>query len=204
MHHEFLAVDGMKMSKSLQNFYTVDDVKKRGFEPLALRYLFLSAHYRQKLNFTWEALEGAQNSLNNIRKLYLDKKENVGEDKTTGEKSAVSGINENAVEVKSIESFSAALNEDLNAPKALAVFWDALKDSKVSNSVIEKMDKVLGLNLSNYQKQEKTVPNEVFEMAKQRDQLRKEKKFAEADQMRAKIVELGFEVEDTKDGTKVK
>ncbi len=191
MHHEFLAVDGMKMSKSLQNFYTVDDVKKRGFEPLALRYLFLSAHYRQKLNFTWEALDGAQNSLNNIRKLYLEKKEKTADQLTAGD-------------VKVLEDFKIALNEDLNIPKALAVFWEALKDSNISFETIEKMDKVLGLQLSSFKKIERKVSDEALGLAKKRDELRKEKKFLEADTVRGQIVKLGYQVEDTKEGTLVK
>src|SRR3989338_11296644 len=72
MHNDFMTVNGTKMSKSLGNLYTLDDIEKRGFTPMALRYLFLGTHYRQKLNFTWEALEGAQISYNRIVRTLVD------------------------------------------------------------------------------------------------------------------------------------
>lgn len=188
VHYEFLDVDGTKMSKSLQNFYTLEDLAGRGFSPMSLRYLFLGTHYRQKMNFTFEALTGAQQALENIHKRVLEKKMVQG----GGESKASAGY---------LQKFLEAINDDLNMPKALAVFWEALKDDKSTYEAIIAMDSVLGLQLD--QAEAKVIPQEVLDLAAKRDELRKSKNFVEADQVRAQIENMGFRVEDSTSGTKV-
>lgn len=185
IHHAFLLVEGEKMSKSLKNYYTVDDVIKKGFDPLALRYLYLQTHYRQEMNFTWEALEGAQNALNRLREevASFDKPE-IG----------CSEFEQNFLE---------AVNDDLNMPNALSIVWELLKSNYPKSAKAEslyKMDEVLGLDLKKAQvKKPLEIPAEVLKLVKEREDLRKHKRFHLSDQLRNKIKKMGWEIED-KDG----
>ncbi|MEK7160244.1 MAG: cysteine--tRNA ligase, partial [Patescibacteria group bacterium] len=176
VHGAHMLVDAKKMSKSLENTYTVDDVIKRGFDPLALRYLYLQTHYRQEMNFTFEALEAAQNALNRLRK-------------------EIAGFDEPKIGCAEFEeNFLDAINDDLNMPKALSVVWKVLASSYPKSAKAEtlfKFDQVLGLSLKNskqiLQKQEKEMPKEVQKLLEEREVLRKVKKYKEADKIRNKI-----------------
>lgn len=182
MEGEHLLVDGEKMSKRLGNIYKLEDVVKRGIDPLALRYLFLTAHYRSKLNFTWESLKSAQNALDNIREKV----------------SKVSKVS-NGSKVSKVDEFEKAINNDLDMPRAVAALHNALK-SDASKSDILKMDEVLGLGLSEVKKAE--LPAGAGELIDKREEFRKEGKFEESDKLRQELLEMGVEVEDTVDGTK--
>jgi cysteinyl-tRNA synthetase len=184
VHHAFLQVDSEKMSKSLANFYTVQDIVKKGFDPLALRYLYLQTHYRQEMNFTWEALEAAQNALNRLRR-------------------EVSAYDQSSSSIQEYENqFKDAINDDLNMPKALSVLWEVVRSNKSSSeklATVLKFDEVFGLSLKDSKtmvKKETKVPEDVQKMLDEREVLRKEKKFAEADKIREKIIEMGYKVED--------
>lgn len=189
-HSRFLKIDGEKMSKSLKNFYTFEDLAKKGFTPMALRYLFLTAHYRTGLNFTWQSLEGAQTALN---KLY-NAMESYGEPGKSG-----------CTEFE--RQFTEAINDDLNTPKALAVVWEIVKskypDSAKKYSLL-KIDKVLGLRLEQARKKEMPIPQEIKNMAASREIARKEKNWALSDEIRKKIEKKGFIVEDTDGKTNIK
>ena len=173
LHTIFLQVDGKKMSKSLKNFYTLADIEKKGFTPLDLRYLFLQTHYRQKLNFTWKGLEAAHNAFSKL-KGYEQK-------------------------------FLNAINDDLNIPKALGIMWDLIGDKTFSGSAkattLYKFDKVLGLGLDKIKKEK--IPKEIYTIANERDDARKNKDWKKSDDLRKKIQDAGFEIEDTKDGQKI-
>jgi cysteinyl-tRNA synthetase len=197
LHHEFLQVDGGKMAKSLGNTYTVEDVVKKGLEPLALRYLFLTAHYRDPLNFTWDNLEAAQTSLKNLRSQMLALKEQE-------KRSALSTEKNEKIESYRKE-FTEALDDDLNTSKALAVFWEMLKSNIPSEDKYDlaiTFDGILGLGLAEAKKPK--VPEEIEKLAAQREKLRSEGKFEEADSLRKEIEEKGFILEDTSQGSKVK
>ena len=197
IHHEFLQVDGQKMAKSVGNTYTVEDVVKKGFDPLALRYLFLTAHYRDPLNFTWEALESAQNALDKLRAQVVSLK---GESKRT----ALSEEKDEKIESFRSE-FIASLNDDLNTSKALAVLWEVLKGSIPSEDkydLILYFDEVLGLKLSEVSEAE--IPDKVKKLIEERERLRKENKFAEADKIREEIEKEGYALEDTPEGARAK
>ncbi len=189
VHHNFLVVDGEKMSKSKKNFYTLEDIKERGFDPLSLRYLVLTAHYRDKLNFTWESLQAAQNALNNIRE-------------------TVRGWDEPKIGCAEFEAqFAEALNNDLNTPQALAVMWNLFKSDYPTSAKAEsilKMDKVLGLKLDEYVSKPLEIPLEVQKLIELREKARKEKDFENSDKLRKEIVGLGFEVEDTSSGPRLR
>ncbi len=190
VHGAFLQVEGGKMSKSLGNFYTVADLEEKGFDPMDLRYFYMSGHYRSPINFTWEAL---QNSHNSLKKLY----------------EIVSGYKpdkEGKVSQKYMEKFREKLDDDLNLPEALAVMWEMLKNSISEPSklvTVLEMDKVLGLKLDERVGYE--IPQRVTDMAKTRQEYRKSGIWEKADVLRKQITEEGFILEDLPDnGFKIK
>ena len=186
VHGAFLTVDGGKMSKSLNNFYTLSDIKNKGFSPLDLRYLFMTSHYKGSLNFTWEAMQNAQNALNRIYDI-------------------VSGYeyDERAeVSDKYIKKFMEKLDEDLNMPEALAVFWELIKSTTPESSklnTILKMDEVLGLRLQEHIGVE--IPENILNLAKMRNEYRKNGIWDKADMVRKQINDLGYVVEDIQTGS---
>lgn len=193
IHTAFLTVDGTKMSKSLGNFYTVKDVIEKGIDPIALRYLYLGAHYRDPLNFTWESLKASQTALLKLRK-------QVTSLKYEAERTVLSEEKEKKVE-EFRNSFMTAVNNDLNTSKALSVLWEMLKSNIPSVDKYElalSFDEILGLNLSQLGIKEKEIPQEVQELMNKREVLRTEKRFEEADKIRKQIEELGFKVQDIK------
>lgn len=185
MHSGFLLVDEEKMSRSKGNIYTVSALKKKGFEPLAFRYLTLMTHYKAKMNFTFEALSGAQIALNNLRKLVIS----WGNPKGSAE----------GYEKK----FDEAVNDDLNIPKALGIVWEMAKsdlpDEEKAASIL-KFDEILGLELYRskelFKEDELHLSDEVLELVKERDELRRKKRFHLADQWRHKIQKKGFDIQD--------
>ena len=205
LHGAFILVQGQKMSKSLKNVYRLYDLEKQGFEPLALRYLYLQAHYRQEMNFTFPALEAAQNALNHLRKECLKLASLSRSDLEQTKKGESSG--EGSFEDK----FAEAINNDLGLPEALSLTWDLLNsDAESLDKFVSLLhfDEVLGLHLEEYvqenrQEVEFTIPREVKSLIEVREQLRGEKKFAQADQVRNQINNLGFDLEDSENGPKI-
>jgi len=192
-HPAFLLVEGKKMSKSLKNFYTLADIEKRGFSPLALRYLFLTAHYRSKLNFTWKSLQAGQSALET---LYVKLREI--EHETTRKVSSQSPAYYE-------EKFLNAVNDDLDTPKALSVVWQIIKDNRLSSQnkkqLLLKFDEVLGLGLDKIKPLK--IPQKIKDLAAQREKLRTNKQFIQADGLRKKIEKLGYRIEDTAYGPKI-
>ncbi len=183
MEGEHLQVDSAKMAKRDGNVYTLVDIAQKGFEPLAMRYLFLTAHYRSKLNFTWESLASAKNALNNIRQnLSFYKEKDFSQDRI-------------------VSSFRNAIDDDLNMPRAVAVFHEALK-SGVSKVELLKMDEVLGLELADTQEQK--LPTGAQKLLDQREAARAAGNFGKSDELREVLMKMGVEVEDTTDGPKWK
>lgn len=200
VHHAFLLVNGEKMSKSLGNFITVQNVVEKGFDPLALRYLFLQTHYRQEANFTWEALEGAQKALERLRNDVQSYDEPKVGSRSPSLRSGVSG---RGAEFE--QRFNDAVNNDLNMPEALAIVWELVKSDYPSSAKAEslfKFDKVLGLNLKSQtpkSKRDENIPENVQKLVQEREELRKQKRFHLSDQLRNKIKKLGWEVHDIED-----
>jgi len=192
VHHNFLHVDGKKMSKSADNIWTVDDIVKKGFDPLALRYLFLQTHYRAEMNFTWDSLEAAQVAykrlIEEVAKLRDPK---VG-----------------CAEYE--EKFLEAINDDLNTAKALSVVWEMIKSDQPDSAKAEsllKMDQVLGLDFDSAKQKKKTikivVPAEVQLLIEERNGLRKQGSYTQADHVRNKIKKLGYNIKDTEKGVQI-
>jgi cysteinyl-tRNA synthetase len=199
MHAEHLLVDGGKMSKSLNNFYRVMDLKEKGYHPLAYRYFCFTGHYRSQLNFTWESLTAAQRALENLRteiaKLRADPTLNP------------SPRGEGGGEVSFKQRFLEAINDDLNLPQALAVLWDTVKSSDLSSAqklaLIGDYDRVLGLNLLE-SKKDSGLPAEVEQLLRKRQEARAAKDWAGSDAIRGQILALGYVVEDGKGGQTVR
>ena len=191
MHCEYLLIDGGKMSKSLGNTYTVQDLIDKGYDPLSYRILCFSSHYRNKLNFTWEGLTSSQNSLIKIKEGYLKHKEG----------SAV-------VDSKEIEEYKTkfleAINDDLNMPVAMSVIWDIVKNPNKSKQLADLLldfDKVLGIKIDvPVERKEEEIPEDILELVEQRKNARQEKNWALSDELRNKINEKGYNVKDSKDG----
>jgi cysteinyl-tRNA synthetase len=200
VHTAFMHVSGEKMSKSLGNIYRLYDLEKQNYDALALRYLYLQTHYRQEMNFTFQALDSAQNA---FKKLVLEISRWEGQ-KPDPEDLPSHGVREYE------KRFFDAINEDLNTPQALGVMWELVKSElpkEIKLKAIFKFDEVLGLNLEELSSQVKKVkgivPPHIREMIAERQRLRKMKKYNAADQLRAEIEKMGYAVEDSDKGPKV-
>lgn len=184
-HVEFLLVDGQKMSKSLGNTYSIDDLVNRQIDPMAFRLFLLGAHYRQKQNFTWEALQAAQNALRKLRLIVRD-------------------WNKPLIGLVDLEAeFMSAINDDLNTPRALAILWKTVDSENLTEEKAEtllKMDKVLGLGLVDYISKPIEVPAEIQTLLNRRAEARANKNWSESDRLRIEILTRGWSVEDTADG----
>ncbi len=192
MHQEFLLINGGKMSKSLGNVYLLQDLIDKGYEPLVYKYFCYTAHYRSRLNFTWEGMDAAQKSLANLRESY--QKHKAGEEKI------------DTAQIQEWEKrFLEAINDDINMPSAMGVVWEVAKyplKSKELADLLLKFDQVLGLEIDKI-KQDESIPTEVLELVKQRKQAREDKNWAQSDVLRDQIKALGYQVEDTKEGMKI-
>lgn len=190
MHVEFLLIDGGKMSKSLGNVYTLNDLKAKGIDALSYRYFTYSSHYRNKLNFTWDAIKSAKNSLNKLRDM-------IALHKDVNKK-----IDKNIIS-KYEEQFLDAINDDMNMPVAISIVWEIAKEKEKSNDfyeLIKKFDSVLSLNLDKNDKEDINIPEDIKLILNERKDARKNKDFAKSDELRDKLKELGYIVKDTKDG----
>ncbi|MDD2282190.1 MAG: cysteine--tRNA ligase [Eubacteriales bacterium] len=186
LHGEFLQVDGGKMSKSLNNFYTVASLGERHFDPIAFRYLCLNAHYRTPLNFTWEGLEAAQTALWRLRQAYQKLPADAAEPSPD-----------------LLTKFQSAINDDLNVPLALSYAWEAARSGEAGGkALLTKFDQVLGLRLdAEFAPQQGELPPELAALLEQRKLARTNKDWALSDQLRDELARRGVTVKDTKDGT---
>jgi len=201
MHGEFLLVDNGKMSKSLGNTYTIYDLKKKGFTPLTFRYFCLNAHYRNKLNFTWEAMKAAQTAYNRLLGGALAHKK--------------AGGGENEVDQEIINTFKnefeEAITDDLNIPKALGIVWNVIRHETKSSALFDllvQFDKVLGLDIDKVEEKiederEVELDDEIKELIEKRQQARKDKNWKLADEIRDELKDMGITLEDTPKGVRV-
>lgn len=198
MHAEFMLVDGGKMSKSLGNTYTIDDLAKRGYAPLDFRYFCLNAHYRKKLNFTFDGMDAAKKSRAKLNKTLLEHK--LSKEKTNPE---------------TIESYKKqlmdAVQDDVNAPLALGILFTAVKEPK-SNDIYKlalEFDKFLGLSFDKLEEQIEDesesldIPKEIIALAEERKLAKKARDFAKADVLRDEISSKGYAIKDTREGYEI-
>jgi cysteinyl-tRNA synthetase len=205
LHCQHLVVDNKKMSKSLGNFYTLEDMRQRGVDPMALRYLLISSHYRKLLNFTFENLEMAAQALNRVRNFIFSLK-NI---EKAGEASPETAV----LIASSREDFSEKMADDFNISGALGVLFDFVhamnqkmsglckKDAAAVLTYLEALDTVLGVL---DQGDAAPLAAAVEEKIARREKARKDKDFALADAIRNELKKQGIVLLDTPDGVKWK
>ncbi len=189
MHGYFLQLDEAKMAKSAGTFLRVQTLIERGIDPLAYRFFCLGAHYRSKLNFNWESLQGAATALDRLRAAAHEWGEPGTSDETY------------------VGQFLEQANDDLNMPRALAVTWDLVKSdlpNATKKATLLHFDNVFGLQLAEWKPVEVAVPETISALVEQRQQARKEKRWKDADALREQVHSAGFEIEDTPQGPRVR
>jgi len=202
LHAEFMLFDGGKMSKSLGNIYTVTNLIERGYSPLDFRYFCFSAHYRKRLNFTFEGLDGA-------RTAYERLKQALAKHKTARhcEELATKQSHEQTFKIISYQKqFDDAIFDDLNIPLALGILWTAVKEEP--NYEIYKLalnfDKILGLNLNKLPKVPKpkkgSIPANITALAEKRKSAKANKDYTLADTLRKEIETAGYIITDISGG----
>ena len=202
MHCEYLQVDGGKMSKSLGNTYTISQLEEKGISPLAFKLFCFTAHYRNKLNFTFEGAYGAQKALERLYDSYIKNANGVDD------------VDEDIIKEYE-ERFLAYINDDMNMPGAMSVVWEIARNAKKSikfADLLLKFDKVLGLDMKNAEnyllefkhEESEELPKEIKVLVEERKQARAEKNWAKSDEIRDRIISLGYSIKDIKDGIIVK
>jgi cysteinyl-tRNA synthetase len=189
MHGYFLQLDDAKMAKSAGEFLRLQSLIDRDYDPLAYRYFCLGAHYRSKLTFSWEGMDGATAGLSRLRTAYA----------SWGEAGAV--------DESYLDRFRERVNEDLNMPRALAVTWEVVRSelpAAVKKATITAFDQVLGLGLADWVEPEEAIPPQVMALVEQRQLARAEKRWGDADALRDEIAAAGYAVRDTPQGPQVK
>lgn len=190
LHNGHILVDGKKMAKSAKNFYTLKDLEEKNIAPLAFRYWLLTAHYRTLVNFTLEAVQGSQEAL---RRLVT----------------TLSTFDDDGAQQKEyIEKCTHFINDDLDTPRAVALIWELLKDTSISDAdkkaTILAFDKVLGLNLKEQiASTHFKISKEIKELLDSREKAREEKNYTKADELRKAISEAGYEIKDTDEGPRL-
>ena len=196
IHSEHLMVDGSKMSKSKSNFYTLNDLKEKGFCPQSIRFQLLSGHYRTKITFSLKKKHESDKIINRISNFYFDLKR-FGADKMQGHHLP-----------EAYESFKSCLNNDLDTPGALAVFLKWMKEANknIDSDLREKWNfmKVFDSVFKFIKQEPEKIETKVKGLLNDREKARDRKDWKKADQLRAKILEHGWIIEDTKDGQKLK
>lgn len=188
LHGYFLQIDNAKVAKSGKSL-TLRQVQDKGFLPLSYRYLVLTAHYRSRLNFTWESLQGAQKTLARMKQI-VNELPDGGQPATTF-----------------CQRFDSEVRLDLNTAKGLSTVWLMLRSNtpdKTKKANVLYADKILGLSLSEGNGQDDDIPHQILQLAQNRDQARLKQNWALADQLRAQIEQAGYTVEDDKDGYSLK
>ncbi len=193
MHNEFLSLDKEKMSKSKGHIFVLDGLIERGFDPMAYRYFFLQAHYRQQQRYTEEAMEAADIGLKRLYRNVIEVREAEGEP----DRSKIAPYE---------DRFRQALHDDLNAPRALAVAWEVAKSKDLSpadkKALLLDFDRVLGLGFADVELPEtvqETDPR-IDALVAARQSARANKDFGEADRIRDELLAEGITIEDSPEG----
>lgn len=197
MHNEFLVLkDEVKMAKSGENFLTLSKLVENGIHPLSYRYFTLTAHYRSKLNFSWEAIKNAHQSFQHLINSVFELKENLTS-------------KENITTTKKFkDKFKKAVNDDLNMPVALSILYDVIKDKTIGNrqklALIEDFDNVFGFGFEHMEREKVKLTKTQKDLVEKREQARKDKDWKKADELRDKLLKVGIVVEDTPKGPRWK
>ena len=205
LHNEHLQVEGKKMSKRFGNFYTLRDLLAKGYDPITIRYLLTSTHYRQQFNFTFEGLESAKSAIDRLKNFVRRLHETDGKDS----KGKVAAFTE-----KLETCFGGSMDEDLDIGTALASLFDFVREinslldantvSKTEASdvggLMMRIDEILGV--IGKVEVEETLPADIDALVQKREEARKAKNWKEADAIRAQLKALGIVLEDTAQGVR--
>ncbi|MEN9626759.1 MAG: hypothetical protein RL557_1087 [archaeon] len=185
LHGSFLTFKGEKVSKSKGGLFTLSELEEKGFSAADYRYFCLTGHYRSQLEFSLENLTSAKNSLQRLKNIIAELKD------------------EGKINQKYLKKFEQAINDDLNMPHALEVLWEMVRDKNAAGKkeTIKKMDEVFGLNI--LEKEVIKIPEDVLQLVKEREKAREKKDWKKADELRQKISEKGFKIDDSGQQTKV-
>lgn len=195
MHGNFITILGEKVSKSLGNVVYLDDITKRGFSPLAYRYWLLTAHYSSLVNFNWNALDGAHQTLSNlVRHIHAY------------------GNSKGVINDRYLNAFVSFVSDDLDTPKGIALMWELIKDKSVPNAdkraTIIEFDKILGLNLLElehlFTQSGHNIPSEIKKLAQEREDARSHRDWKRADDIRDILHTKGYIIADTEKGPEVR
>jgi cysteinyl-tRNA synthetase len=196
VHGEHLLTEGRRMAKSAGNFYDLRSVRERGHDPLAVRHLFLQARYRSQFNFTWDALAGAERALGRLRDRMAEwSRSPAGDGQAPGGDTPALAAYQ--------RRFRAAIDDDLDTPKALTVLGELESDETLPPAdrfrAVAGFDRILGLDLANVAGE--VLPDGAGELIARRERARAERDWAAADRLRDQLAGLGVEVVDTRSGT---
>ncbi len=211
MHNGFLNIDNKKMSKSAGNFFTVRDITAQ-YDPMVLRFFMLSAHYRNPINFSRELMEAAKNGLERIVNAVSNLKYLIDNSKSDDMTDEEMGILDKTVGY--VHAFEAAMDDDFNTADAIACVFDLVKYANTvagSDNSREFLESILGtitvltdvLGII-VEKKEEILDEEIEDLIAQRQQARKEKNFARADEIRELLSAKGIVLEDTREGVRWK
>jgi cysteinyl-tRNA synthetase len=177
------------MAKAAGDFLRLQTLIERGYDPLVYRFFCLGAHYRSKLNFTWESLDGAATALNRLRTM------------------AYEWGSPGAVDNGYIYRFTDEINDDLNMPRAVALTWELVRSElppSIKKATVLQFDRVLGLRLAEWQPAEAVVPDEIMALVQQRQKARAAKRWQDADALRKQVKAAGYAIDDTPEGPRVR
>ncbi|MGC9345982.1 MAG: cysteine--tRNA ligase [Candidatus Bathyarchaeales archaeon] len=205
LHNEHLLVEGRKMAKRLGNYYTLRDLLTKGYNPKAIRYLLMSTHYRQQLNFTFDGLEAAKNAIDRLVNLMYRLIDADGRGCAEKIKTLMNDVQ---------KRFEEAMDDDLNISIALSALFDFVREvnrlmddnmlskeeAKEVYELMMKFDKVLGV-IGRVKKEEK-LPKDAEELIRKREEARKAKDWETADKIREQLRAMGIIIEDTPQGVK--
>ncbi len=206
MHGEHLIVEGEKMAKSKGNYYTLRDLLHKGINPLEVRYLLLSVPYRRKLNFTFDALHQAKSSLRRLHDFQLRLR--------TGSFRPGDNVDVHPIIQRALEQFEQSMDDDLNTAQALAALFDLVREMNILmdnglvqegnrqpiQDALERMNRVFDI----LEDSGSVVDGNIERLIEERLAARRARNFALADQIRTQLYELGYIIEDTREGTRWK
>ncbi|OGC88878.1 cysteine--tRNA ligase [Candidatus Adlerbacteria bacterium RIFOXYC1_FULL_48_26] len=189
LHNAHITIEGKKISKSLGNTVYLHNIVDKGLNPLALRYWFMTGHYRTPMNFTWDALEGADAALSRLTRAYLEMKEGKADEVF-------------------LQKFYTCIANDLGTAQALALVWENL--STLNKATLRQADRILGLGFADARPPQKLtvlkqedLPEEIKELVEEREEARSTRDFSKSDHLRGRLEELGFTVTDSAEGQKI-
>jgi len=206
VHCKYLIVEGKKMSKSLGNFFTLRELLEKGYDPMAIRYTLIAAHYRKQLNFTFDSLDNAAKAIDRVESFYNAVNQTANQAPLSQELSQLI--------LKHRKQFTSAMDDDLNISGGLAALFEFIRevntrypDSQVPEgnkpavlTFLDELNSVIGC----FNFRDQLADEEIMKLIEERNQARRDRNFARADEIRDTLKAMGIVLEDTRDATRFK